>query len=54
VEIRSQAVSPESTLGGEEAGISAKATPAMNKLINNNRNRITFISFPPDIMFLFL
>jgi len=53
-EIRIQEVSPESTFGGEEAGVSANAIPTINRLIKKNRNRKFFISFPPDIMFLFL
>jgi len=43
-EIRIQEVSPESTFGGEEAGVSAYATPAINRPINKNRNRHFFIS----------
>jgi hypothetical protein len=42
--MRSQAVSPESILGSEGAGTSAKATPAMDRLINSDRNRIFFMT----------
>jgi hypothetical protein len=42
--MRSQAVSPESILGSEGAGASAKATPTMNMLVNSDRIRIFFIT----------
>jgi hypothetical protein len=42
-EIRSHEVSPESTLEGEEAVAWAKAAPARNRLINNDRTGIFFI-----------
>jgi len=46
-EIKIQEVSPVSTLGAEEVGVSAKAAPAIKKLMNSNRNKNIFISFLP-------
>jgi len=44
-EIRIQAVSPESTWGGDEEGVWAKATPAIKKLRKMNDTATFFISF---------
>jgi hypothetical protein len=47
-EINTHAVSPVSTLGGDGAGVSAKAAPTINKLRNNKRNKNIFIKFLPS------
>jgi hypothetical protein len=50
-EMRIHAVSPVSTLEVEEVGVSAKATPTINKLRKNRRNKNFFIKFLPDYVF---
>jgi hypothetical protein len=50
-EMRIHAVSPVSTLGGEEVGVSAKATPTTNRLTNNKINKTFFITFLPKDIF---
>jgi hypothetical protein len=45
VEIKIQEVSPESTFGGEETGVSANAAPTIKNPSINNRIEIFFITF---------